>query len=59
MFILLKEIVNFFLKNLLHISFLTLSIEFPYILLQNFEYFTELPQVLSFGLSIILLPNSL
>ena len=54
MFILLKEVVNFFLKNLLHISFLTLSIEFPYILLQNFEYFTELPQTLSFGLSTIL-----
>jgi hypothetical protein len=54
LFILLKEIVNFFLKNLLHISFLTLSIEFPYILLQNFKYFTELPQLLSFGLSIIL-----
>ena len=59
MFILLKEIVNFFLKNLLHISFLTLSIEFPYILLQNFEYSTELPQVLSFGLSIILFVASL
>ena len=54
MLILLKEIVNFFIKNLLPISFLTLSIEIPYILILNFKYFTELPQVISSGLSIIL-----
>ena len=54
MLILLKEVVNFFIKNLLPISLLTLSIEIPYILILNFKYFTELPQVISSGLSIIL-----
>jgi hypothetical protein len=55
LFSLLKEIIAFFLKNIWPISFLTLSIEFPYILIQNFEHFTELPPILSFWLSMIVL----
>ena len=54
LYILLKEIAKFFLKNLMPISFLTLAIELPYIFLLNFKYFTELPQVISSGFSTIL-----
>ena len=35
------------------ISILTLSIEFPYILIRNFEYFTELPPTISSWLSML------
>ena len=53
-----KDIFHFFIKNLLHISILTVSIEFPYILLLNIKYFTELNQVFSLVLSIVLLAAS-
>ena len=53
-----KEILYFFIKNILHISILTIFIEFPYILLQNINYFTELNDVISLGLSIVLFAAS-
>ena len=53
MFGLLKDVIIFFLNNIRSISLLTLFIEFPYILVQNFEYFTELPANISFLLSMI------
>ena len=53
MFGLLKDVIIFFRNNIRPISLLTLSIEFPYILVQNFEYFTELPASISFLLSMI------
>lgn len=53
MFSLLKEVITFFLKYIWPISLLTLFIELPYILVRNFEYFTELPPVISSWLSMV------
>lgn len=53
MFGLFKDVIIFFRDNIRSISFLTLYIEFPYILVQNFEYFTELPAGISSLLSMI------
>lgn len=52
---LLKDVIIFFRNNIRPICLLTLSIELPYILVQNFEYFTELPAGISFLLSVIVL----
>jgi hypothetical protein len=53
LFGLLKDVIIFFRDNIRSISILTLYIEFPYLLVQNFEYFTELPAGISFLLSVI------
>jgi hypothetical protein len=53
LFGLLKDVFIFFRNHIRPISLLTLSIEFPYILIQNFEYFTELPAGISSLLSMI------
>ncbi len=47
MFRLLNDTITFFRKNIFPISILTLFIEFPYILIINFRYFTELPPIIS------------
>lgn len=55
MFRLLNDTITFFRKNIFPISILTLFIEFPYILIINFRYFTELPPIISSWLSVIVL----
>ena len=52
---LLKDVFQFFKKNIWSISILTLAIEFPYILIQNIHYFTNTSSEFSENVSIILL----
>jgi hypothetical protein len=52
---LLKDVFQFFKKNIWPISILTLAIEFPYILIQNIHYFTNTSSEFSNNVGLILL----
>jgi hypothetical protein len=52
---LLKDIYQFFKKNIRPISILTLAIEFPYILIQNIHYFSNTSSEFSNNVGLILL----
>jgi hypothetical protein len=52
---LLKDIFQFFKKNIWPISILTLAIEFPYILIQNIHYFSNTSSEFSNNVGFILL----
>ena len=52
---LLKDVFQFFKKNIWQISVLTLAIEFPYILIQNIHYFTNTSSEFSNNVGLILL----
>ena len=56
---LLKEIFQFFRKNIWPISILTLAIEFPYILIQNIHYFSNTSSEFSNTVGLILLMATL
>jgi hypothetical protein len=56
---LLKDIFQFFRKNLWPISILTLAIEFPYILIQNIHYFSNTSSEFSNTVGLILLMATL
>jgi len=51
---LLKDIFQFFKKNLRPIALLTLAIEFPYILIQNIHYFSNTSSEFSNNVGLIL-----
>ena len=52
---LLKDVFQFFKKNIRPISILTLAIEFPYILIQNIHYFSNTSSEFSNNVGLILL----
>lgn len=52
---LLRDVFQFFKKNIWPISILTLAIEFPYILIQNIHYFTNTSSEFSNNVGLILL----
>ena len=52
---LLKDVFQFFKKNIGPISILTLAIEFPYILIQNIHYFSHTSSEFSNNVGLILL----
>lgn len=52
---LLKDVFQFFKKNIWPISILTLAIEFPYILIQNIHYFSNTSSEFSNNIGLILL----
>ena len=52
---LLKDVFQFFKKNIWPISILTLAIEFPYILIQNIHYFTNTSSEFSNNVGLVLL----
>ena len=52
---LLKDVFQFFKKNIWPISILTLAIEFPYILIQNIHYFSNTSSEFSNNVGFILL----
>ena len=52
---LLKDVFQFFKKNIWPISILTLAIEFPYILIQNIHYFSNTSSEFSNNVGLILL----
>jgi hypothetical protein len=56
---LLKDIFQFFRKNIWPISILTLAIEFPYILVQNIHYFSDTSSEFSNTVGLILLMATL
>lgn len=56
---LLKDIFQFFKKNLWPISILTLAIEFPYILIQNIHYFSSTSSDFSNNVGFILIVATL
>jgi hypothetical protein len=56
---LLKDIFQFFKKNIWPISILTLAIEFPYILIQNIHYFSNTSSEFSNTVGLILLMATL
>lgn len=56
---LLKDIFQFFRKNIWPISILTLAIEFPYILIQNIHYFSNTSSEFSNTVGLILLMATL
>jgi uncharacterized membrane protein (DUF373 family) len=56
---LLKDVSQFFKKNIWPISILTLAIEFPYILIQNIHYFTNTSSEFSNNIGLILLMATL
>ncbi len=55
----LKDVFQFFKKNILPISILTLAIEFPYILIQNIHYFSNTSSEFSNTVGLILLMATL
>jgi hypothetical protein len=56
---LLKDIFQFFKKNIWPISILTLAIEFPYILIQNIHYFSNTSSEFSNNVGLLLLMATL
>ena len=55
----LKDVFQFFKKNIWPISILTLAIEFPYILIQNIHYFSDTSSEFSNTVGLILLMATL
>lgn len=55
----LKDVFQFFKKNIWPISILTLAIEFPYILIQNIHYFSNTSSEFSNTVGLILLMATL